>query len=118
MIGENGVSEISMGKVDEKGKLFTERVHKARVEVRIMTLQGEVHGYVHVTHEQRVKDLLNNGDEQFLAVTDATIRGQGSLESQHIEFMALNKQHIVLLIPTGEDRVKRQRDEEYYTQRY
>ena len=47
-----------MEKVDEKGKLFTERVRKTRVEVRVMTLQGEVHGYVHLVHEQRVRDLL------------------------------------------------------------
>jgi hypothetical protein len=107
-----------MEKVDEKGKLFTERVHKTRVEVRVITLQGEVHGYMHVTHDQRVKDLVNNGAEQFLAVTDATIRGQGNVESQQIEFIALNKQHIVLLIPIGEDRLKQQRDEEYYIPQY
>src|SRR4029453_15848076 len=116
MLKDNGVTGTSMERVDERGKLFTERAHRRRVEVKIMTLQGEVHGYVHVTHEQRVKDLLNNRDEQFLAASDATIRGRGSLESQHIEFMALNKQHIVLLIPTGEDRLKRQHDEEYYVQ--
>ena len=103
-----------MNRVDEKGKLFTERIHKSRVEVRIATLQGEVHGYLHVMPEQRVRDLLNNTGEQFLAVTDATLRGQGGLESQHIEFIALNKQYLVSVIPIGEDKLHRQEDE-YYT---
>ena len=103
-----------MNRVDEKGKLFTERVHKTRVEVRIITLQGEVHGYLHVMPDQRVRDLLNNTSEQFLAVTDATLRGQGGLESQHIEFIALNKNHLLSVIPIGEDKLHRQQEEEYY----
>ena len=107
-----------MEKVDEKGKLFTERVRKTRVEVRVLTLQGEVHGYVHLVHEQRVRDLLNNSAEQFLAVTDATIRAQGSLESHSIEFVALNKTHIVSVIPVGEDKAKRQQEDEYYIPQY
>jgi hypothetical protein len=103
-----------MNRVDEHGKIFTERVRKSQVEVRIMTSQGEIHGNIHVTPEQRVKDLLNNTSEQFLAVTDATITVQGSLESRHIEFIALNKRYVMSVIPTNEESVKRQQDGEYY----
>jgi hypothetical protein len=64
-----------MNRVDGKGKVFTERVRKTGVEVRMETLQGQVHGFLHVVAGQRVKDLLNSGDELFLAVTDATLYG-------------------------------------------
>src|SRR5205814_8812256 len=105
-------NEKTMNRVDEKGKLFTERVHKARVEVRIITLQGEVHGFLHLMPDQRVRDLLNNTAEQFLAVTDATLRGQGGLESQHIDLRALNKQCLVSAIPIDEDKWDRPQDDE------
>jgi hypothetical protein len=36
-------------------------------------LQARVHGFLHVMPGSRVKDQLNNRDEQFLAITFATI---------------------------------------------
>lgn len=106
-----------MNRLDEKGKIYTERVRKTCVEVDIITTQGDVHGYVHITHDQRVRDLLNNSAEQFLAVTDATLKGYGKPTSQQTDFIAINKQHIVSLIPVGEDKAQRQQIEEYYIPR-
>ncbi len=113
------IEEESMNKLDDRGKFYTERVRKTCVEVRIVTILGDVHGYVHITPDQRVKDLLNNGSEQFLAVTNATLQVYNSRdrESQQIEFIALNKQHIVSLIPVDEDKIQRQQEEEYYIPR-
>lgn len=105
-----------MNRLDEKGKLYTEHVRKTRVEVAIVTTQGDVHGYVHVMRDQRVRDLLNNS-EQFLAVTDATLHGYGRLDSQQTDFIAINKQHIVSLTPIDEDKLQRQQIEEYYIPR-
>ncbi|MEO8289310.1 MAG: hypothetical protein ABI670_23120 [Chloroflexota bacterium] len=103
-----------MNRVDGKGKVFTERVRKTGVEVRMQTLQGQVHGFMHVVPGQRVKDLLNNGDELFLAVTDATLYGYGDDGVQQVDFIALNKQQIVSVILIDEDKPRDQQDEGYY----
>ncbi len=66
---------------------------------------------MHVMAHQRVKDLLN-GDETFLAVTDATIRRPGDSDAQQAEFIAINKQHIVSVIPINEPQ-QMQYQEEY-----
>ena len=71
-----------MNRVDEKGKVFTARIHKMEVEVNIVTVQGHVHGYLHVQPGQRVKDLLNNPAEQFLAITSATVTAKVTLKSK------------------------------------
>ena|SRR5258708_7444869 len=106
-----------MERVDENGKIFTERVRKTRVEVRIMTVQGEVHGYVHMIPDQRVRDLLNDGSEQFIAVTDVTMKVPGTMERVSADFIALNKRHIVSVAPLDEDKVKRQQFDEFYLPR-
>jgi uncharacterized protein DUF6812 len=103
-----------MNRIDENGKIFTERVRKTRVEVRIVTVQGDVHGYMHVVPDQRVRDLLNDGSEQFIAVTDVSMDIRGTLERVTCDFIALNKRHIVSVAPMDEDKVKRREFEEFY----
>lgn len=99
-----------LDRVDPKGKLFTERIRKDHVEVEILTTTGRVHGYVHVSHNQRVKDLLNSPNEQFLAVTDATLGEEGDDQMQH-EFITLNKLYIRSVIPINEPRPARLEDD-------
>ena len=118
-----------LSRVDEKGKVFTARVRKMEVEVHITTVQGEVRGYVHLQSGQRVKDLLNNSAEQFLAITQATIQansegakathksGAGQPQVTEVEFLALNKKYIISVVPVDDDKVERRRDEEYYIPR-
>ncbi|HST06051.1 MAG TPA: hypothetical protein VLQ48_15145 [Chloroflexia bacterium] len=130
-----------LNKVDEKGKVFTPRIRKMEVEVNIITVQGHVHGYLHIQPGQRVKDLLNNPAEQFLAITAATVHSrpeaapkvapksgqsrqkadatEGSPAEQpaHADFLALNKQYVISVVPVDEDKVERPRDEEYYIPR-
>ena len=98
-----------MERVDDKGKIFTERVRTHCVEVNVITIQGSVHGFVHVEPGLRVKDQLNNRDEQFLAVTFATIFQNEhdpnvDADPQHVTFVALNKNHIISVIPVNEKR--------------
>jgi hypothetical protein len=121
--------EIKMlNRVDEKGKVFTARVRKMEVEVHIATVQGHVHGYVHLQPGQRIKDLLNNPAEQFLAITQATIQPMPEAKAgtkaaalhppaTEAGFLALNKQYIISVVPVDEDKVARRRDEEYYIPR-
>ncbi len=128
-----------LNRVDEKGKVFTARVHKMEVEVNIVTVQGHVHGYLHIQPGQRVKDLLNNPAEQFLAITSATVytktdlqvkaaskttqtkqKADGSeeqVEPTRSDFLALNKQYVISVVPIDEDKVERPRGEEYYIPR-
>jgi hypothetical protein len=102
-----------MNRVDEHGKIFTERVRKTCVEVTVLTVQSEIQGYMHIMPDERVRDVLNN-NEQFIAVTDAEAKIQGRLERLHVDFIAINKLHIISVIPVDEDKVKRQQAEEYY----
>ena len=117
-----------LNRVDEKGKVFTPRVRKLELEVQIDTVQGRVHGYVHLQPGQRIKDLLNNPTEQFLAITQATLYPKAEAkngtktaaaqpETTEAEFLALNKQYVISVVPIGEDRIERRRDEEYYIPR-
>jgi Family of unknown function (DUF6812) len=89
-------------RVDEKGKVFTPRVRTAPVEVEIHTLQGLVHGYVHVKPYKRVKDELDNREEEFLAVTNASMRTHPDSIPREVGFIAVNKHHIVTLVPIDE----------------
>lgn len=119
-----------LNRVDEKGKVFTARVSKQEVEVHISTVQGQVRGYVHLQPGQRIRDMLNNSAEQFLAITGATIEtraeaktgtksGASQPQPQVVEagFLALNKQYIISVVPVDEDKIERRRDEEYYIPR-
>lgn len=100
-----------MNKVSEKGKYFTERVSKKAVEVAVVTVHGHARGHVYVLPNQRVKDLLNNPGELFLALTDAVITpAEGPAEE--VPFVALNKQHIVSVVPIDEDKVQHEPDED------
>jgi hypothetical protein len=103
-----------MNRVDEHGKVFTDHVRKTRIEVRIISLNGDLHGYIHLVADQRVRDMLNDTAEQFIAVTDVSMKVPGTLERVEADFIALNKQHILSVIPLDEDKAHRRLDEEYY----
>ena len=87
---------------DRKGKVYTERVRKDHAEVELVTTQGRIHGYVHLGGGQRLRDLLNSTSEQYLAVTDATMRSEGIPNAYPIKFIAINKHYIITVIPIQE----------------
>ena len=92
-------------RVDQKGKVYTERIRTVPVEIQILTTQGYVQGFVHVHPGQRIKDLLNDHDERFLAVTNAIFDASDNGEAQdEIAFIAINKDYIISAIPLNEDR--------------
>jgi hypothetical protein len=90
-----------MHKVDERGKYFTEKVSTQHIAVLVLTTKGEVRGKAHLPAGTRIKDLLN-GQDQFVAVTDATMTGYDPGTS-HIRFIAINKIHIISVIPLEDD---------------
>ena len=91
-------------RIDEKGKVFTPRIRTASVEVDIVTVHGVVHGFVHVKPDQRIKDELNYHAESFLAVTGATLRGHLDATPREVGFVAVNKSHIITVVPVNEPR--------------
>lgn len=83
---------------DEKGKFFTKVVTKQPIAVVIQLVDYRVKGNIHVRPEQRVKNALDE-DETFLAVTEATIFDGKREELFSTSFMAVNRDHILWIIP-------------------
>ena len=87
---------------DDKGKFFTDIVTKDLVPSIIQTPVSRIQGNMHVRINERVKDELNRGD-QFLAVTDVNVynlQGEKTLDS---EFMLINRDHVIWIIPDEEN---------------
>ncbi len=83
---------------DEKGKFFTQVVQKRPVAVTVQTLQHTIRGTLHVRPDQRVKDELN-GDEVFIAITDATVFNQTGDPLYNHPLMIVNAEHIIWVVP-------------------
>ena len=92
-----------MQRIDERGKLFTERVSKGQVDVLITTLGGHIRGFIYVSQGQRIKDMLNSGSERFIAVSDATASALDGSDVLAAGLMAVNKDHIISVIPVGRE---------------
>jgi hypothetical protein len=86
---------------DEKGKFFTDVITKDAVSSNIQTLVSRVEGNVHVRLNERVKDELNRG-EQFLAITDAKIFNMQGQKLYEAEFMLINRDHVIWIVPDDE----------------
>jgi hypothetical protein len=83
---------------DEKGKFFTDFVSKESVPVIVQTLTHRVKGNIHIRPGERLKDEINQG-EPFFAVTEATIYDHGGKVIYRSDFLALNREHIIWIIP-------------------
>jgi hypothetical protein len=96
---------------NDKGKFFTNVITKDPVPAIIQTLITRVQGNLHVRVDERVKDELNRG-EQFLAITDATIYDLKGQRIYETEFMLLNRDHVIWIIPDDENTTYRQQRSE------
>jgi hypothetical protein len=86
---------------DDKGKFFTDIVTKDTISVVIQTLMHRVEGLMYIRPDQRIKDELNK-DVQFFAVTDAVVYNSQNKKLYDSEFLLINSDHIVWMIPTEE----------------
>ncbi len=86
---------------DEKGKIFTQVVTKHPVAVIIQTLNQLIRGEMHVRPNARVKDELN-GEERFIAVTEAVVYNNLNEEIYRTNFLVVNTDHILWIIPEEE----------------
>ncbi len=89
-------------RIDSKGKIFTDVVHKEEVLVLIQTLTNVIRGNIFLRPEQRIKDGLNDSPETFIAVSKAEIYSPGGQLLHQADFLTVNKQHIVWLRPETE----------------
>ncbi len=90
---------------DEKGKYYTDVVTKIAVPAVIQTSDHLIRGLVHVRQGERLKDELES-QGHFLAVTGAVLydhAGQAVFKGQ---FLAVQKQHIIWIMPSDETENK------------
>jgi len=83
---------------DDKGKFFTDVITKDEVPSIIQTLVSRIQGNLHVRIDERVKDELNR-DERFLAITDAIVYNLQGEKIYDAEFMLINREHVIWILP-------------------
>ncbi len=83
---------------DEKGKIFTQIISKKPIPVIVQTTKNVIRGTVHVRPNERVIDELNLST-QFIAVTDASILDDQGKQTYQCDFVTLNKEQIIWIIP-------------------
>jgi hypothetical protein len=86
---------------DEKGKIFTNVVAKKPAVVVLQTTTNFIRGKIHIRPDERIKDAVNQ-PEIFLAVTEAIIYDNQMKELYRCNFLAVNRDQIVWIIPEVE----------------
>ena len=86
---------------DEKGKFFTDFVTKEAIPTIIKTVSDCIRGNVYVRPDERLRDELNESSH-YIAVTDAIVYDEKGKKLYETDFIAVNRDHIVWVIPDGE----------------
>jgi hypothetical protein len=95
-------------RVDEKGKVFTDRVSKLEILVTVRVDDAIIQGTLHVSSDNRLKDELNN-NERFIALTQAqvwTLNGTNPIYST--EVLLINKTRINWIFPREESSMNQE----------
>jgi len=83
---------------DEKGKFFTDYVSKDSIQALIQTTTNLIEGNLYLRSNERVSDMLNRSD-RFIAVTDVVIYNLEGTELYSCEFLAVNAEQVIWLMP-------------------
>jgi tyrosine-protein phosphatase YwqE len=83
---------------DEKGKFFTSVVSKEPIRVVIQTVTHRIEGNIFKRPDERIKETVNQ-EEQFIAVTDLTIKVNQSQEIFQSDFLLVNRDQVVWILP-------------------
>ena len=89
---------------DEKGKFFTDIISKEVIRSDIQTVLHHIRGDVHVRKGERLSDEINQ-PVVFLPVTKAEIYNQDGELLYTSDFLAVNREHIIWLMPIEYHRV-------------
>jgi hypothetical protein len=84
--------------ITPKGKIFSDIVFKDSMPATIQTERGRIHGIVYMHRQNRLIDELNHSDP-FIAVTDATIFKDNGEILYKSDFVTINLDHIIWLLP-------------------
>lgn len=96
-------------RVDEKGKVYTTRMSKEPLRVRIRVFDQVIEGTVHLHEDNRLKDELNQ-ERGFIAVTGAKVFSvEDSRELYRSEFLVLNNDHILWAMPLKDRKPRKAR---------
>jgi hypothetical protein len=87
---------------DEKGKYYTNIIHKVPVPSIVQTTTNLIRGLIHVRQDERLKDELEV-DEQFIAVTDVSVLDAEGKVIYSGPFLAVQKDQIVWIMPLKEE---------------
>lgn len=86
---------------DDKGKVFTDVIPKEPVPVLIQMQSHQIHGEIYVRPGYRIIDELNAAGT-FLAITNAVIFHPDGREAYRSNFLSINVDQIVWLVPEAE----------------
>lgn len=86
---------------EDKGKIFTKKVSKDEREVLVQTSKQKISGIIHVQTDLRLIDDLNTG-RGFLAMTEAKIFDENENIISESDFLAINIDQIVWILPVNE----------------
>lgn len=87
---------------DEKGKYYTNVIQKVPVPSMVQTTKNLIRGLIHVRQDERLKDELES-DELFIAITDASVCDADGKVIYSGNFIAVQKDQIVWIMPLSED---------------
>lgn len=77
-------------------------VEKAQVPVIIFTELQRIEATMYTYKDARILDELNAGAKDFIALTSAKVFSpEGKKPIYEVDFMAINKKHIVHMLPQG-----------------
>src|SRR4029079_1163746 len=93
------IGGVLVTRIDHNGKMFTDKVRKRKAISVIQTATHRIRGVIFHDSDSRLRDDLNNTSEAFIAITDAEIVSDAGQVAQRVPFIALNKSHIVWVIP-------------------
>lgn len=85
-----------------KTRVFERAVRERHMAIISLANGGEIRGTVHLIPGTRMTDLLERGNEQFIAVTEATIvdaRGR----TKQVPYVAVNKSQVVTVEDLGRE---------------
>ncbi|MEN6410731.1 MAG: hypothetical protein ABFD44_13600 [Anaerolineaceae bacterium] len=83
---------------DEKGKIYTNVIQKVPLPVIIQTQSHRINGEIYIRPDERLMDELNKSNE-FLAVTNAVVLDAQGGALYQANFLTLNRDQIIWLIP-------------------
>jgi len=86
---------------EEKGKIFTPKITKDQREVLIQTTTQKIRGFFHVQMDLRLLDELNESNH-FLALTDVEILDVNEKVIYKSNFLAINTDQIIWILPSDE----------------